>query len=141
MNENEMRQGMAALEAYKSQLDAINEQGQLLQMSLEDYSRSKDTLEAIAKGKPGDDMLMPVGGSAYVFATIARSDRVLVGIGTSVSMDKPIDEAVETVTKRIEELMDALKKMNESRTVLEAKMQQLSQALQQEYQKMQQGLK
>ncbi|MCG7843854.1 MAG: prefoldin subunit alpha, partial [Methanomassiliicoccales archaeon] len=81
------------------------------------------------------------GGSAYVYATIGRNDRVLVGIGTSVSMDKPIEDAVLTVTKRIEELMDALKKVNESRTVLEAKMQQLSQILQQEYQKMQQGLK
>ena len=141
MNEMEMRQGMAALEAYKAQLEAMNEQGQLLQMSLEDYSRAKDTLEAIAKGQPGDEVLMPVGGSAYVYATIARNDRVLVGIGTSVSMDKPIEDAVTTVVNRIDELMDALKKVGESRTVIEAKMQQLSQVLQQEYQKMQQGLK
>jgi len=42
---------------------------------------------------------------------------------------------------RIGELMDALKKIGESRTVVESKMQQLSQIVQQEYQRMQQGLK
>ncbi|HUT27843.1 MAG TPA: prefoldin subunit alpha [Methanomassiliicoccales archaeon] len=141
MNEQEMRQGMATLEAYKSQSEAMNEQGQLLQMSLEDYSRARDTLDAISKGKEGDEVLMPVGGSSYVYATIARNDSVLVGIGTGISMNKPISEAIATVGARIEELMDALKKVGESRTVIEAKMQQLSQILQQEYQKMQQGLK
>ncbi len=137
MNEQEMRQAMGAMEAYKGQLEAINEQGQLLQMSLEDYSRAKDTLEAVAKGKTGEEMLMPIGGSAFVYATISRNDRVLVGVGTGVSVDKPIEDAVAIVDTRIGELMDALKKVGESRTVLEAKMQQLSQMMQQEYQRMQ----
>jgi len=141
MNEQEMRQAMGALEAYKAQLEAINEQGQLLQMSLEDYSRAKDTLEAVAKGKPGEEVLMPVGGSAYVYASIVRNDRVLVGVGTGVSLDKPMEDAIATVDVRVGELMDALKKVSESRTVIESKMQQLSQMIQQEYQRMQQGLK
>lgn len=141
MNEQEMRQAMGTLEAYKAQLEAINEQGQLLQMSLEDYSRAKDTLEAVAKGKPGEEVLMPVGGSAYVYASIVSSDRVLVGVGTGVSIDKPMEDAIATVDVRIGELMDALKKASESRTVVESKMQQLSQIVQQEYQRMQQGPK
>lgn len=141
MNEQEMRQAMGALEAYKAQLEAINEQGQLLQMSLEDYSRAKDTLEAVAKGQSGDEILMPVGGSAYVYASIVRSDRVLVGVGTGVSVDKPMEDAIATVDVRIGELMDAMKKVGESRTVVESKMQQLSQIVQQEYQRMQQGHK
>ncbi|HIH77195.1 MAG TPA: prefoldin subunit alpha [Methanomassiliicoccales archaeon] len=141
MNEQEMRQAMGTLEAYKAQLEAINEQGQLLQMSLEDHSRAKDTLEAVAKGKPGEEVLMPVGGSAYVYASIVSSDRVLVGVGTGVSVDKPMEDAIATVDVRIGELMDALKKASESRTVVESKMQQLSQIVQQEYQRMQQGPK
>ncbi len=84
---------------------------------------------------------MPVGGSAYVYAAIVRSDRVLVGVGTGVSVDKPMEDAIATVDTRIGELMDALKKIGESRTVVESKMQQLSQMIQQEYQRMQQGLK
>jgi prefoldin alpha subunit len=137
MNEQEMRQAMAAMEAYKAQLEAMNEQGQLLQMSLEDHSRAKDALEAVAGGRPGDEVLMPVGGSSYVYATVSRNDRVLVGVGTGVSMEKPIGDAMATLDARINELMDALKKVGEGRTVVEAKMQQLSQVLQQEYQRMQ----
>lgn len=142
MNAQEMRQAMATMEAYKAQLEAMNEQGQLLQMSLEDSSRAHDTLEALAQGKPGDDLLIPVGGSSYVYATIARNDRVLVGVGTSVSIEKPVEEAVATINTRIEELMDALKKVSEGRTVIETKMQNLTQVLQQEYEKIQRkGLK
>ncbi len=139
MSEQEMRQAMAALEAYKAQLEAIDEQGQLLQMSLEDYSRAKDTLEAVAKGKAGDELLLPVGGGAYVYASIVRNDRALVGVGTGVSMDKPMEEAIAIVEARIGELMDALKKVGESRTVLESKMQQVAQLIQQEYHRVRMG--
>jgi prefoldin alpha subunit len=140
MNEQEIRQAMATMDAYKGQLEAMNEQGQLLQMSLEDYSRAKDTLESIVKGKAGDEVLMPIGGSTYVYAAIAKSDRVLIGVGTSVSIDKPTEDAIAIMSARIDELMDALKKVSEGRTVLETKMEQISQILQQEYQKMQ-GMK
>lgn len=101
MNEQEIRQAMATMDAYKGQLEAMNEQGQLLQMSLEDYSRAKDTLESIVKGKPGDEVLMPIGGSTYVYAAIAKSDRVLIGVGTSVSIDKPTEDAIDPVRENI----------------------------------------
>ncbi|MCX6651680.1 MAG: prefoldin subunit alpha [Methanomassiliicoccales archaeon] len=142
MNEQEMSQAMATMDTYKAQMEAMNEQGQLLQMSLEDASRAHDTLEALAKGKPGDELLMPVGGSSYVYAIIARSDRVLVGVGTGVTVEKPVEEAVTIIKARIDEIMDAMKKVSESRTIIDSKMQQLTQILQQEYAKMQQkGLK
>ena len=136
MNEQELRQAMSAIEAYKAQLEAVNEQSQLLQMSLEDHSRAKDTLEAVAKGRPGEEVLMPIGGGAFIYATIAKTDRALVGAGSGVSIDRPMEEAVAAVNTRIGELMDALKKVGESGTVLEAKIEQLTQAVEQEYQRM-----
>jgi len=136
MNEQELRQAMSAIEAYRAQLEAVNEQAQLLQMSLEDYSRAKDTLEAVAKGRPGEEVLMPIGGGAFIYATIAKTDRALVGAGSGVSIDRPMEEAVAAVNTRIGELMDALKKVGESGTVLEAKIEQLTQAVEQEYQRM-----
>ncbi len=141
MNEQELRQAMSAIEAYKAQLEAINEQAQLLQMSLEDHSRAKDTLEAVAKGRPGEEVLMPTGGGAFVYAAIAKTDRALVGVGSGVSIDRPMEEAIAAVNARIGELMDALKKVGESGTVLEAKIEQLTQAVEQEYQRMRRGQK
>jgi len=141
MNEQELRQAMSAIEAYKAQLEAVNEQAQLLQMSLEDHSRAKDTLEAVAKGRPGEEVLMPIGGGAFVYAAIAKTDRALVGVGSGVSIDRPMEEAIAAVNARIGELMDALKKVGESGTVLEAKIEQLTQAVEQEYQRMRKGQK
>ena len=125
--------------AYKAQLEAINEQNQLLQMSLEDYSGPRTRWKRVAKGQPGERS--DAGGRHAYVCLHSRNDRVLVGGGDRRSLDKPMEDAIATVDIRVGELMDALKKVSESRTVIESKMQQLSQMIQQEYQRMQQGLK
>jgi len=84
---------------------------------------------------------MPIGGGAFVYAAIAKTDRALVGVGSGVSIDRPMEEAIAAVNARIGELMDALKKVGESGTVLEAKIEQLTQAVEQEYQRMRKGQK
>lgn len=138
MNDNELRQAMSVLDAYQGQLEALSGQAQLLQMSFEESVRAKDTLEAIAKAKEGDEILIPIGAATFVPSVIPKNKKAVVGVGSRVSLEKDLDAAVEFMKNNISELSEALKKAESAIKEVDEAARKLSAAVQQEYQRRQQ---
>lgn len=138
MNEQELRQAMSALEIFRAQLESISENQQLIQMSLEELGRARETLNQYQKAADGDELLVPIGGNSFVFAKVASNAKAIVGIGTGVSVEKPMGEAIQTMDDRAKELMDTMKKLTDRRMTIEEQANQLSQVVQQEVQALQQ---
>ncbi|MGD1061243.1 MAG: prefoldin subunit alpha [Methanomassiliicoccales archaeon] len=139
MNEEEIRQALAALDLYRAQAETLAEQQQIVQMSLEEYARARETLSKWKDAKQGAEILVPIGGNSFVFAKVAKSDQALVGIGTGITVERSSEEAIKTIDTRITELTDGLKKISESRAVVESRAQQLTQMVQTEYDRLQQA--
>ncbi len=138
MNEQELRQAMAALDVYKAQLESIAENTQLIRMSLEELARAKDTLSQYQNAKEGSEMLVPIGGNSFVFASASSASKAIIGIGSGVSVEKSFPDAIATMDARAKELSDTLSKLTNRRVALEDQANQLSQAIQSEIQAMQQ---
>jgi prefoldin alpha subunit len=137
VNEQELRQALATLEMYKAQAESLAEQRQIVTFSLEEYSRARDTLGKWKDAAEGAELLVPVGGNSFVFAKVADNKKALVGIGSGVTVERSLDEAIKTLETRINELAEASKKLTESLTMLEARSSQLSQLVQSEYERLQ----
>lgn len=137
MNEREIQQSLVNLELQRAQLDTLTEQLQLIQMSMEENMRAKETLASFKDTPPDSEILVPVGGNSFVFAKVGSNSKAIVGIGSGVSVEKPIEEAVKTIEARVEELVETYTKLGERRAELEAQTARLSQQVQQEYQKLQ----
>jgi len=135
MKDEELRQALAVLDAYKAQLDSLSSQLQLLQMSLEEAVRARDTLKAFSAAKVGDEIMVPIGASSFVFAHVANTEKAVVGIGNRLSQESPMADAVTYLDENIAEISEALKKANEAGTELENRARQLSAIIQQQYQK------
>ena len=138
MNDDEFRQAMAALEAYKVQLDAMAQQSNFFKLSLEETMRARDTLKAFAEAKEGDEIMVPVGASSFVIATVTSKRKAVVGIGNKVSIDMDLDQAAEYMATSAEEVQEALKKLSDAIQDMNVKARELSLAVQQEYQRRQQ---
>lgn len=138
MNEQELRQAMATLDLFRAQLESIAENMQLIQVSLEELARARETLAQYKGAGEDSEILVPIGGNSFVFAKVASNSKAIVGIGTGVSVEKSMDEAIQTMESRADELVETMKKLSERRNVLEAQATQLSQAVQQEMQALQQ---
>jgi prefoldin alpha subunit len=136
MKEQELRQALGAMEVYKAQLEGIGEQQQLIQMSIEELTRAKVTLTDFIKSEVGDDVLIPVGSASFVKAKVSDNKNALIGVGTGITMEKPIEDAMMLIEKRLQEMLDAGKKLHESRQIIEMKAAQLNQVLEAEYQRM-----
>jgi prefoldin alpha subunit len=137
MNEQELRQAMSALEVYRVQLQSIAENMQLIQMSQEELARARETLLQYKNAEAGSDILVPIGGNSFVFAKASDSSKAIVGIGTGISVEKSMDDAVRTMEERSNELTDSMRKLAERREALEAQAEQLSQTVQAEMQALQ----
>lgn len=138
MNDDELRKALSALEIYKVQLDALAQQVQILQMSLEEAIRARETLKAFLNAKKGDELLVPIGASSFVTAKATGDKKAIVGIGNRVSAEKNIDEAVAFMEGSAKEISEALKRSGESMAEMEINANNLSMAVQQEYQRRQQ---
>lgn len=138
MNDDELRQALATLETMKVQLDAMAQQARFFQLSLEETMRAHDTLDAFAKAKEGDEVLVPAGASSFVIATVASKRKAVVGIGNKVSIDMDLDEAAKYMADSANEVKDAIQKLNENMRQMDSQARSLSMSIQQEYQRRQQ---
>ena len=134
MNEQELRQAMSTLEIFRAQLESIAQNQQLIQISLEELERARETLNQYQKAKEGDELLVPIGGNSFVFAKVATNSKAIVGIGTGISVEKSMEEAIKTMGDRSKELFDTMSKLNERRMAIEEQANVLSQTVQQEVQ-------
>lgn len=134
MNDDELRQVMAALDAYNAQLEALERQVRLLQASLEEVTIARESLKAISAAKEGDDILVPVGASSYVPAKVSGNKKVIVGIGNRLSVEKSHDEAIALMESNREDISEALKKTLSALENVENAASELTAAVQNEYQ-------
>ena len=107
-------------------------------MSYEETLSASQTLASLVDAKEGDEIMVPVGASSFITAKVTSSPKAVVGIGNKVSVEKDLSDAVEYMKSNLNEIADALKKLNESMQEMDAAARNLSVAVQQEYQRRQQ---
>jgi prefoldin alpha subunit len=138
MNEQELQKAMAALEQFRAQLEGLAENMQLIQITLEELARAKETLTQYQNTAEGAELLVPIGGNSFVFARVASNTKAIVGVGSQISVEKNMDQAIKIMDDRFSELGETLGKLSARRATLEEQASLLSRSVQQEYQSMQQ---
>jgi prefoldin, archaeal alpha subunit/eukaryotic subunit 5 len=134
MEDGEFRQAMAVLESYNLQLETISRQVRLLQVSLEETTRARESLKALNDAKEGDEILIPVGASAFVPVRVTGEKKALINIGNRISAEKSIDESIAFMETNGKELSEALRNAIAALEEIETRASELSAAIQNEYQ-------
>ncbi|MGI5965086.1 MAG: prefoldin subunit alpha [Candidatus Methanomethylophilaceae archaeon] len=109
MDDGELRQALQVLESYKEQMDALSRRISVLQISLEETFRARETLRQFSEAKEGDEILVPVGASVFVRAKVTGSDSAIVGIGNRVSVEKKLSDAEDYMNSGYTEIEEALR--------------------------------
>ncbi len=65
---------------------------------------SNMTLEGLEKEKKDAQLFVPIGGGSYVKARLETAEKVVVGIGADVAVERSLKEAKEELETRIAEL-------------------------------------
>lgn len=130
LQEDDIREAMAVAEQLRYQMAALEDQRQYLASLLQEYTRGRTALESIAKAQPGDEILVPVGGGAFVPARLGEVTRVVSTLGSGVHIECAPDEALARLQERIQGAEAAAQRVGQELARLDQQAAQLNEMLQ-----------
>jgi prefoldin alpha subunit len=84
--------------------ETLQQRISMVNAAIADLTYANATLDGIEKEKENVEMLVPIGGSSYVKVKLTDSTKVLVGMGSGVSVEKPLSDAKITLKERLDDL-------------------------------------
>ncbi|HVX02478.1 MAG TPA: prefoldin subunit alpha [Nitrososphaera sp.] len=120
---NEMVQQGRVLEAYMN--DVLNRQAAVGRM-LEEARIASATIQGIS-ADADSEALMPVGIGVYVKTNVPAAKKLLVSLGSGVTIEKGRDDALNYVEARIKEYEVAMRQLEGQRQQLATQMEQVQQ--------------
>jgi prefoldin alpha subunit len=102
--EEELRKLSVEMRFLEQTAETLQQRMNMMNAAITDLTYANMTLEGIEQEKENAELLVPIGGSAYVKVKLANLDKVVVGIGAGVSIEKTLPEAKAIVKERLDEL-------------------------------------
>jgi prefoldin alpha subunit len=103
-SEEELRRLSVELRLLEQTAEAVQSRVNMVNAVMTDLTYANMALEGLEKEKENAELLVPIGGNSYVKARLESKDKLVVGIGAGVSIEKTLPETKEVVKKRVEEL-------------------------------------
>lgn len=100
-DEEALRRLVVELRILEGTAGALQTRLNLVNAALTELNFARTTLEGVEKEREEAPLFVPIGGGSYVQAKLASSDKVILGIGAGVSVEKTLEEAKETIENRI----------------------------------------
>ena len=113
-SEEEIGQLLQAQQQYQAEAEAIVRQLGLIQLSTEGCEKALSTIKAMGSAEEGQEMLVSIGEGSFIRARIESKDKVILGVGAGVSIEKTTSEAEEELTARKAQLVEGANKLNET---------------------------
>lgn len=102
--EEELRKLSFEVRILQGEAEALQSRINMVNAVVTDLTYANTTLDGLGKRKEDAELLVPIGGSSYIKARLQDPDKVIVGMGAGVSVEKTLQEAKEIVRKRLEDL-------------------------------------
>ncbi|NWG10557.1 prefoldin subunit alpha [Candidatus Bathyarchaeota archaeon] len=100
--EEELRRISIELRLLEQTAEALQSRIDMINAVMTDLTYANMSLEGLEKEKENSELLVPIGGNSFIKAKLDNSDKLIVGMGASVSVEKTLQEAKEIVKKRLE---------------------------------------
>jgi prefoldin alpha subunit len=102
--EEELRRLSIEMRYLEQTAETLQQRISMMNAAMTDLTYANMTLDALEKEKENAELLVPIGSSSYIKVKLASTDKVIVGVGASVSIEKTLPEAKEIVKERLSEL-------------------------------------
>ena len=107
--QEELRKLSIEMRFLEQTAETLQQRVRMLNAAMTDLAYANMSLESIEKEKENAELLVPIGGSSHIKVKLASPDKVIVGIGAGVSIEKTLPDAKEIVKERLDELEKAIR--------------------------------
>ncbi|VVB84415.1 Prefoldin subunit alpha [uncultured archaeon] len=112
LTQQQLQEMASRHQQYQYQAESLAQQMNMVQMTIKDVDTALITIEALKDEPAGKETLVPIGFGSFVNATLTSPDKVVIGIGAGVSVEKKIDDAKVLLEKRKDELTKYNEQLN-----------------------------
>jgi len=102
--EEELKRISVEIRILEQTAETLNSRINMVNAMITDLTYANMTLEGLEKQGENAELLVPIGGGSYIKAKLETPDKVTVGIGAGVSVEKTLQEAKDIINKRLEDL-------------------------------------
>ena len=102
--EEELRRLSVEMRYFEQTAETLQQRMGMINAALTDLTYANATLDGIETEKENAELLVPIGGSSYMKVKLASPDKVIVGLGAGISVEKTLTEAKTTLKERLEDL-------------------------------------
>jgi prefoldin alpha subunit len=107
--EEELRRLSVEMRFLEQTAETLQQRISMVNAAMTDLSYANTALENLEKEKENTELLVPIGGSSYIKAKLTSHDKVIVGMGANVSIEKTLPEAKVLIKERLEELEKSMR--------------------------------
>jgi prefoldin alpha subunit len=107
-SQEELRKLSIEMRYLEQTAEALQQRINMLNAALADLTYANTTLEGLEQEKENAEMLVPIGGSSYVQVKLVNPDKIIIGLGAGVSVEKSLTDAKTTIKERLDELTKTL---------------------------------
>ena len=111
--EAQLREAVDSGEALQGHLQRLEEQLGYLGALSQEFGRSRLALEALKDAKPGEEVLLSLGGGNFVRAKVADPSKVISGLGAGYSVEGSVQDALRRCDEQLEAAREASQKLQE----------------------------
>jgi prefoldin alpha subunit len=102
--EEELRRLSVEMRYLEQTAETLQQRIGMVNAAITDLTYASLTLEGMEKEKENAELLVPIGGNSYVKAKISDTNKIIVGLGAGVSVEKTLVDAKATLKERLDEL-------------------------------------
>ena len=125
-NQEEIQEKYAEFQQLTQQIEPMQEQLQVVSQQLEELTALSEQLTDLGSVKKDSNMWASVGGGIFVPSTSSEDYKeVLMNVGASTYVKKPISEAKSLIEGQMNELQEVLEKRQELFMMLQHKILEL----------------
>ncbi len=128
--DEEIRELIYKLQLFQAESESLQRQASLIELSLNEIENTIQTLNSMNGVKAGQEVIVPIGAGAHIYAIIARLDKVIINIGAGISVEKNIEDTKKILEKRREELRRGYEQIINNLSTVTAEIQKLQQEAQ-----------
>lgn len=105
--ESDLRRGIAVLDQFREQIEALAQQQEIIRISLEEHLRARETLTRYREAGRGAEVLVPVGANSFLVAESTDVERAYVSIGSDLVVYDDMAKQIERLDARIKSITEA----------------------------------
>jgi prefoldin alpha subunit len=102
--EEELSKLSVELRFLEQTAETLQQRISMINAAITDLTYANMALDGIEQEKDDAELLVPIGGGSYIKVKLANTDKVVVGMGAGVSVEKTLPETKAIVKERLGEL-------------------------------------